>query len=216
MKKLIFTFIAIISGCASHNDISNNDEIYKLINDYTTRKDDFKSKKKFKLARKSYEYDWTSELHYPDRINLHVDMEEYERIVKLYDDVLEDPNYNKKIYDSTHNKYRQKYMIKNDSLDKIYKKIFQTDSDSFLSPEDFEYMKKQIVRNAQNPIKWDKKKLINVTFDNKANSFSIPVFSKDGNFAIIYSHSGGGADLIYFRKEEGKWKRIGRTLAWIS
>ena len=206
----------IISGCASQKTMVNNDEVYEVINSYTTRNKDSKSYKPFILSRKSLGHDWSEYLYYPATVSLDMELKEHERIAKLYDDVLEDEDYNKKIYDSINKVYRQKYMIKNDSLDKIYKPKFHIDSDSLFSLDDHKFMKKQIENNSQKSIQWDKNKLKNVTFDKKGRIFSIPVFSKDGNYAILYSYSTGGATVFYFEKRDGEWKRIGHYLAWIS
>lgn len=216
MKKLIIIFLIIISGCISHNITINNNELYSVVNSYIARNKKFKFNNPVKLNKYSYHYNWSKYLDYPAIISLNIGNKERNEISKLYEDVLEDDNYNRKIFDSIERGYRKKFMIKNDSLDKIYKQKFHANSNSFLTSEDYEYMKKQTESNSHKKLKWDKGRLNNVIFDKKGQAFSIPVFSKNGKYAILYSYTNGGATLLYFEKTDNGWLYIGDSLAWIK
>jgi hypothetical protein len=105
---------------------------------------------------------------------------------------------------------------------------------SLLTAEDFRLMAKQLTRSGK-VIRWDKSALekYNISFINTDDStqlssdalllkVTIPLFSKDGKTALLYSEhyrgrGVGGGSVAFMRKQpNGKWKMVSSIPIWIS
>jgi hypothetical protein len=46
--------------------------------------------------------------------------------------------------------------------------------------------------------------------------YSYPVFSKDFSYALIYEARDYGAELVVFKKVDGRWNEVARGIVWVS
>lgn len=126
----------------------------------------------------------------------------------------------------------------------IKNKADQIDFTTFFSEEDFEYMKCQLRQNAidnwkqlmpkgffhkadsvlekvrkKNKLKSNRDSINNrdvLLSSGKFRWFSIPLFNKDHNYAIVYQQTSGSGSLLVFEKQDDDWDSFATLLIWIQ
>ena len=85
------------------------------------------------------------------------------------------------------------------------------------SAGDFDYMKDQV--KASKITLWTQilnAEIAKQVLDPDGLQYSLPVFTLDGNYAILYVESKYSGDLKVFKKVERSWKYIASGLVWIE
>ncbi|CAL2089922.1 hypothetical protein [Tenacibaculum sp. 190524A05c] len=92
------------------------------------------------------------------------------------------------------------------------------DFTKFFDSNDFEYMRCQLKQNEID--NW--KQLIEKDYfktnnsNNKRLSYSIPLFSVNQNYALIYRETIASGNLFLLKRTNGKWEYFAKQLVWID
>ena len=83
-----------------------------------------------------------------------------------------------------------------------------------ISNKEFE----DIFKSTDNMTKEDMSKLIqdfkNKFGDNRCEKYSKPIFNLKKTFALISHSTNFGGEILYFKKENGKWRLLGCEETW--
>ncbi|MFY7711437.1 hypothetical protein ACOSQB_12510 [Tenacibaculum sp. MEBiC07804] len=125
-----------------------------------------------------------------------------------------------KVLNRTISKETLEIFLKPEALSMMTKIEIKSEKDiidftSFFNDKDFEFMHCQLNQNKIN--NW--KQLIESSFFNSNKnrlSYSIPLFSIDKNYALIYRESIASGSLFLLKKSNEKWKHYAKQLIWID
>lgn len=113
--------------------------------------------------------------------------------------------------------------LKHESLSMMSKIEIKSKKDiidftKFFDNKDFEYMRCQLRQNKID--NW--KQLIEKDYfktnnsNNKRLSYSIPLFSVNQNYALIYRETIASGSLFLLKRTNGKWEYFAKQLVWID